>query len=104
MWREDLMFLLICTYVKPIEEVDKSLAAHREYLHAKLATGELLVAGRRNPRVGGILITTHKTQEEARRFADEDPFSKDQVATFEVFEWTPTVKLDSAEKFLAGFN
>lgn len=89
------MFLLICTYVKPLEEVDKSLAAHRDYLHAKLTTGELLVAGRRNPRVGGILITSHKTPEEAKRFADNDPFTKDGVATFEVMEWTPTVVSES---------
>lgn len=97
------MFLLICTYVKPLEEVDKSLAAHRDYLHAKLATGELLVAGRRNPRVGGILITTHKSESEARKFADADPFTKDGVATFDIYEWTPTVKLDSADKLFEGF-
>lgn len=97
------MFLLICTYVKPLEDVDKSLAAHRDYLNQKLATGELLVAGRRNPRVGGILITTHKNVEDARKFADEDPFSKHGVATFEIYEWTPTVKLDSADMFFESF-
>ena len=98
------MYLLICTYIKPLEEVDKSLAAHRDYLREKLITGELLVAGRRNPRVGGILITTHTNPEDAKRFVDNDPFTKDQVATFEILDWTPTMKLDSAEKFLAGFN
>lgn len=88
------MYLLLCHYKKPLEEVDKCLTAHRDYLNAKVESGELVVAGRRNPRSGGVLITTHKNLDDARAFAANDPFTIHDVADFEVIEWTPTVMGD----------
>lgn len=92
------MFLLICTYVKPLEEVDKVLSAHRDYLHAKIKTGELIVAGRRNPRVGGILLVKANSHADAQRVVNEDPFTTSGVATFEIIEWTPTVMSESVKE------
>jgi uncharacterized protein YciI len=97
------MFLLLCNYTKPIEDVDKALVAHREYLKEKTRSGELLVAGRREPRSGGILITTHKTMLEATKFVENDPFMIQGVAEFQILEWTPTVKMESMEKFFSAF-
>lgn len=95
------MYILLCTYVKPLEEVDKVLSAHRDYLHAKIKSGELIVAGRRNPRVGGVLLVKANSLAEAKRVADEDPFTASGVANFDIIEWTPTVMSESVKEIFA---
>ena len=42
------MYILLLTYQKPLEEVDKHLAAHKIYLEKNYKAGNFLASGRRN--------------------------------------------------------
>jgi uncharacterized protein YciI len=50
------MFIISLTYKVPIEMVDGPGRACGEWLKQGLAEGWLLMAGRKEPRTGGILI------------------------------------------------
>lgn len=49
------MFIAILTYIKPLEEVDRFLQAHRDYLAEHYAAGDFIASGPQNPRVGGVI-------------------------------------------------
>ena len=94
------MFILILSYLKPIEEVDKYLQAHKDYLDSKYKSGEIIVSGRKNPRTGGIIICRGTNREEVQKLVDEDPFSIHQVTAYDIIEFEPTSYADGFEKFI----
>jgi len=46
------MFIITSVYLKPNEEVDAHLKAHREFLDAQYAKGLFLASGARSPGRG----------------------------------------------------
>ena len=46
------MFIAILTYKKPLGEVDRFLAAHRDYLAEYYAACDFIASGPQTPRVG----------------------------------------------------
>ena len=50
------MFIILLTYTKPIEEVDRHLADHRLWVKAGFDDGVFVLSGGQRPRVGGALI------------------------------------------------
>ena len=50
------MFIAILTYKKPLGEVDRFLAAHRDYLAEHYAAGDFIASGPQTPRVGGVIM------------------------------------------------
>jgi uncharacterized protein YciI len=100
---EDLMFVILVNYVRPLEEIDKHLTAHVEFLKASYKNGELVASGRRTPRDGGIILSKHKSKDEAIAFSERDPFFINKVAEYKIFEWTPTMKIESMEDFVSSF-
>jgi uncharacterized protein YciI len=85
------MFIIEVTYIKPIEEVDQHLAAHRAYLAELRDAGKLIVSGRKNPPTGGIIIARAENLEAAQQMIEADPFYKAQVAKFDVTEFGPKI-------------
>jgi uncharacterized protein YciI len=83
------MFIISLTYTVPIAVVDQHLDAHVAWLNQGLAEGWLLMAGRKEPRVGGILIARGDRDLVARKAAS-DPFVINGVATFEITEFVPS--------------
>lgn len=49
------MFIAVLTYKKPLNEVDKYLQAHRDYLAEHYAAGDFIASGLQNPRIGGVI-------------------------------------------------
>ncbi len=88
------MFLLISRYLKPSEEVDLWLPAHREFLDRHYAAGHFLVSGPFVPRTGGIIVTTPMTREEVEAILAEDPFVREGVSEYEIREMKPTKRHD----------
>ncbi len=50
------VFIVQLTYKAPLNEVDKYLPAHREFLDYYYKQGLFLASGPMKPRVGGIII------------------------------------------------
>ena len=80
------MYVVSLTYKVPDEIVEFHLPAHVEWLQAAFDEGVFMVAGRKIPRTGGLLLSNA-----ARELLDaalaKDPFYVNGVADFEVMEF-----------------
>jgi uncharacterized protein YciI len=81
--------LIVLTYVKPLDEVDARLPAHGAWLREEFRQGRFLVAGRRNPRTGGVIVARGE-REAVEALAATDPFVISGVATAEVIAFDAT--------------
>lgn len=94
------MFLIVVDYRKPIEEVERCLAAHRAFLDRYFAEGKLLCSGPQVPRAGGVIVSLAADRSEAEAFVREDPFYRNGIAEYRIIGFEPTKYLDGFEKFV----
>ena len=94
------MFIISLTYVRPLDEIDAHLAAHRDFLREQYGRGVLLMSGRKVPRDGGILIANAETRAEVEALVEQDPFRRAGLAEYVITEFVPTMTADA----LAGFR
>lgn len=98
------MFIVTVTYKKPLEEVDRFLAAHREFLTRHYATGDIVTSGPQTPRKGGIIVIKVDSREKAEVIIHEDPFFINKIADYTVVEFTPTKFCDDRLKTIFGIE
>ena len=84
------MFVVILTYKKSIEKNEKNLVEHVKFLDRYYESNKFLVSGRRNPRVGGIILVNSDSLEEISQIVKEDPFHGNDLADYEIIEFIPT--------------
>lgn len=84
------MFLVVLSYKKPIEEIEKFLPDHISFLDRYYACEKLIFSGRRIPRVGGVILAKSESIDEVTKIIQEDPFYKNELADYELIEFTPT--------------
>ena len=85
------MFIAILTYKKPLNEVDRFLAAHREYLAKHYTAGDFITSGPQNPRVGGVIMMKTDSRTAVDAIIAEDPFHINGIADYQIVEFTPTM-------------
>ncbi len=85
------MFIAILTYKKPLEEVDRFLQAHREYLAEHYAAGDFIASGPQTPRIGGIIMMKAESRETVNAIIAQDPFHINGIADYQIVEFTPTL-------------
>lgn len=85
------MFIAILTYKKPLSEVDRFLAAHREYLAEHYAAGDFIASGSQTPRVGGVIMIKAENRIAVDAIIAQDPFNINDVADYQIVEFTPTM-------------
>ena len=83
------MFVIMVHYIKPLEEIDKHLEAHRGFLDDGYKAGIFLASGPRIPRTGGVILAQAASLEELMTFMNKDPFNLAGAATYEFVEFTP---------------
>ena len=71
--------------------MDAVLATHRAYLQANCDAGRFVMAGRRVPRTGGLILARAGSKEELGKLLEDDPFYKASVAEYEIVEFVPTI-------------
>jgi uncharacterized protein YciI len=91
------MFIIVLRYIKPMEEIDKVLAAHREFLKSNYQKGIFLLSGRQVPRTGGVILAKAKSRQELEAIAKQDPFYLAGVSTFEIIEFIATMSAPGLE-------
>ncbi len=96
------MFIAILTYKKPLEEVDRFLQAHREYLALHYASGDFITSGPQTPRVGGVIMIKADSRESIDTILAGDPFHINGIADYQIVEFTPTMFID--EELKSFFN
>jgi len=98
------MFVFVSEYQRPLEEVDQHREAHLAFLAGLNEQGRILISGRRNPPVGGIVVIDADDLEHAKAIMAEDPFATSGVARYEPYEFNPSAgpaRSPEAESFLA---
>ncbi len=88
------MFIAILTYIKPLEEVDRFLQAHRDYLAEHYSAGDFIASGPQNPRVGGVIMIKASDRDAVNSIISEDPFYINSIADYQIVEFTPTMFCD----------
>ena len=94
------MFLVILTYKKPIESIEKFLPEHILFLDKYYQKDKFIFSGRRNPRIGGIILINSNSREEVDSIIQDDPFNKNGLADYEIIEFLPTKYDDRFGKFI----
>lgn len=84
------LFVIIVKYIVNIEEVEKYLTMHLEYLQECYSKDVFLASGRQVPRFGGIIIAKAKNRQEIYTILSEDPFHKNTCAEYQVHEFEVT--------------
>lgn len=91
------MFVVLLKYIKPLAEVDRYVAEHREFLARHYAAGDFILSGRQEPRVGGVILARAASRAEIEAILREDPFQREPVAEYEVIEFLPTMAAPEVE-------
>lgn len=85
------MFIAILTYKKPLEEVDRYLQAHREYLAEHYNAGDFIASGPQTLRVGGVIMLKAVDRAAVDSIISQDPFKINGIAEYQIVEFTPTM-------------
>jgi len=82
------MYLMISSYLVPIEQVDATRDEHMAFLDS---LGPVVItAGRQDPPVGGVVVLDVATADEAERIMAEDPYVRKGLARYTATGWKPT--------------
>ena len=92
------MFIAILTYKKPLEEVDRFLQAHCDYLAEHYTAGDFIASGPQTPRVGGVIMIKAENRTTVDAIIAQDPFNINGIADYQIVEFTPTMFCDDALK------
>ncbi len=105
------LFMVTFTSKVGMDELFPLLPAHLEYMIALARKGVLFAAGPVNTETGaptgsGMALFNTATADEARSFAEGDPFYQKGLRSFEIHEWvfmegSMTVTLNFAENTLS---
>jgi uncharacterized protein YciI len=92
------MFIILLHYVQPLTVVEKYLQEHRNFLDKNYAAGHFLASGAQVPRTGGVILAKNLSREELDVVLNDDPFHREQLATYQIIEFTPTKYAVGAEE------
>jgi uncharacterized protein YciI len=85
------MYAIILRYKQPLTEVDKHIAAHRDWLRKNYAAGNFLISGRQRSGVGGFILAAPMERAQLDGILAGDPFGQNDVADYEVIEVAPSM-------------
>ena len=95
------MFVINLHYLKAMSEVERFLGEHREFLRRQYAAGKFLMSGRKEPRTGGVIIAQGDSLAEIEAIVRLDPFHREQIARYEVTQFTPTMTAEALHAYQA---
>jgi uncharacterized protein YciI len=90
------VYIVILTYIKPLEEIDAAIHAHVEWLKRGIQR-IFLASGRRIPRNGGVILAKCESLASLEERLREDPFQALKLATVEIIPFEPSMKTELLE-------
>jgi uncharacterized protein YciI len=79
------MLILSLTYIAPLDQVDRHVAAHMAWVKQGYDSGMFLASGRKDPRTGGVILARGERKAVEAHTAT-DPFAIAGVATYNITE------------------
>jgi uncharacterized protein YciI len=98
------MFVILLDYVRPLEDVDSHLVAHRQFLREHYASGHLLMSGPKQPRTGGVIVCAAASRTEAEALVARDPFHVHGIANYQIIEFDVTSAASELVRFVTPFG
>ena len=83
------MFIILLTYTKQLDEVDRHLDAHKAWVKQGFEEGAFILSGGQRPRTGGALLALGDNRSAIQSRIVRDPFILAGVATAMVIEVVP---------------
>lgn len=68
----------------------KAEYAHRVYLEKYYSSKKFFCSGRRNPRIGGVILCNATDINEVKDIVKDDPFYIKNIAEYEIIHFIPT--------------
>jgi uncharacterized protein YciI len=84
--------VLTSTYLQPADGIGQTRPAHLEFLESEVAAGRLLLAGRQESGVGGVLVTGDLSAEDVQGLIERDPYTQAGVARYDVVSFNAAVR------------
>lgn len=84
------MFVILVSYVKPLEEIDRLLPKHQAYLEEGYQAGYFVLSGPQVPRTGGVMLARAANRAVIEQLLQHDPLHVAGAATYTVIEVEPT--------------
>ena len=82
--------LLSLNYIKELNKAEKHLEEHIKFLEKYYEMGKFICSGRKNPRMGGVILLNAESLSEVEKIILEDPFNINEIAEYEITEFFPT--------------
>lgn len=95
------MFLILLQYIRPVAAVEHYMDQHRAFLEKYYKSGQFILAGRRKPKSGGLIICKASSRKEVEAIISEDPLDKFQLALYEIIEFEPTSYVNELQSYLS---
>ncbi|MDF3025994.1 MAG: cyclohydrolase [Fluviicola sp.] len=84
------MFIVSLSYKKDINEVEKFIEPHMQFLIKLYEDKKIIFSGRKNPRTGGVILFRNVEKEALTNILKQDPFYQNEVADYDITEVIPT--------------
>ncbi len=94
------MIIVHLTYIAPLDEVDKYLQAHREFLDYYYKQKLLLASGPTKPRTGSIIIALTQDKSLVETIFKSDPYFLADIARYEFITFTPVKHQDEIKDLI----
>jgi len=95
------MYLILLQYIRPVAAVEHYMEQHRAFLEKFYKSGQFILAGRRKPKSGGLIICKASSRKEVEAIIAEDPLDKFQLALYEIIEFEPTSYVNELQSYLS---
>jgi len=76
--------VVLGTYLADLEAVDANRPAHLEWIDEQVAAGRILVAGRRTPPDGSVIVLRGVAAEAAHELMEQDPHAVRDLVRYDV--------------------
>lgn len=91
------MFIINLHYKAPLEEIDRCLEEHINFLNEQYDLGNFIASGRKVPRTGGIILSKMEDKKALEKIINKDPFKANNLADYELIEFIPSKACEELE-------
>jgi uncharacterized protein YciI len=88
------MFVVVMRFSETLDLEDERVQGHRSLTRELVAAGQVVLAGPRNPRVGGLMVFDVPTEEELQALLARDPMRIAGLIEDEIFDFAVTAAVD----------
>jgi len=93
-----MLYIVILTYIRPIEEVHAHLDSHRDWLIEYSRSGNIVVAGPLEDRKGGAVLACCKNRAELDNILATDSFHIHGLVNYEVRAFSAALRSEAFPK------